>query len=241
MKDLLATAQKIHCQNYGYAEFIILSGSIIRGEGTATSDLDIVVVYESLPAAFRESYFFDGLRVEAFIHDLSTLKYFMYTVDYGDSRPVMATMIDEGIVVPQETDLSVMIQALAREHLQNGPAPASKRAIDGLRYSISNLLDDLVDSRNRYEQIATACTLYDELAKLYFASKRVWQGGAKSTVRAMHKHDPAFSNRFHDSFDLLFREGDAVLVVKIAEELLHSVGGYLFDGYRVEANPNWRL
>lgn len=43
--DLTFIASQILVEKFTGAEVVFLAGSIIRGEGTATSDLDLVVVY----------------------------------------------------------------------------------------------------------------------------------------------------------------------------------------------------
>jgi predicted nucleotidyltransferase len=240
MDKYLKLAKKIYQEKYSEAKFLILAGSIIRGEGTPTSDLDIVIIYDRLDCAFRESFTYEGIMVEVFAHDLSTLKYFMYSVDFNDRAPVMASMITEGIVVPEETTLSKELKKLAAEYLAEGPAEASADRINAMRYSVTNLIDDLKDSRNRHEQIATGCRLYQEVADLYFAVNRVWRGNAKSIVRAMTKHDAQFSNHYHQSFDLLFKDGNDARVVAISREVLDAAGGSFFDGYKLAAKPEWR-
>lgn len=241
MKKYIEIADRIYKEKYSNAEFLILAGSIIRGEGTRTSDLDIVVIYEKLDCAFRESFIYEGIMVEVFAHDLSTAKYFMYTVDFNDGAPILATMITEGIVIPNETELSDEVKRIAEEFISNGPKESNISKINSMRYSITNLIDDLRDSKNRYEQIATGCRLYEEVAELYFSANRIWNGKAKSIVRVMKKHDQKFVVRYNDSFDLLFKNGDDSMVVGISEEVLNLVGGYLFNSYRLLAKPEWRI
>ena len=50
-KELIAAAEEIRAAKYAEAEIVFLAGSLVRGEGTATSDLDLVVMYRSLPQA----------------------------------------------------------------------------------------------------------------------------------------------------------------------------------------------
>jgi hypothetical protein len=78
LKDAAAieTAQAIHGDRYSGAAVTFFGGSLARGEGTATSDFDLVVVFEKLDNARRESFSFDGWPVEAFVHDPATLRYF---------------------------------------------------------------------------------------------------------------------------------------------------------------------
>ena len=42
------TAQKIFTTRYSDAAVMFLAGSVVRGEGTKTSDLDLVVVFDHL-------------------------------------------------------------------------------------------------------------------------------------------------------------------------------------------------
>jgi len=66
---------------------LLLAGSIVRGEGTPHSDLDLVVIFDRLPNAYRESFYFGDLPVEAFVHDPETLNYFLFEVDRSSGIP----------------------------------------------------------------------------------------------------------------------------------------------------------
>ncbi|NJM54129.1 MAG: nucleotidyltransferase domain-containing protein [Blastocatellia bacterium] len=57
-ENLIYITKEILQTKYSSAEFVFLAGSIIRGEGTKYSDLDIVVIFENLPNAYRESFYF---------------------------------------------------------------------------------------------------------------------------------------------------------------------------------------
>ncbi len=50
------------------------SGSIIQGVGTKYSDLDSIVVFSTIEAAYRESFLLDDMPVDAFVHDYETLQ-----------------------------------------------------------------------------------------------------------------------------------------------------------------------
>ncbi len=56
MDELKSLIARLHNEKYPEADVIFLAGSVIRGEGTKTSDLDIVVIYSSIPNAYRDSY-----------------------------------------------------------------------------------------------------------------------------------------------------------------------------------------
>ena len=73
LKSLMSAARSIRDERYGDAAVVLAAGALMRGQGTAYSDLDLVVIYERLPVAYRESFRFQGLPVEAFVHDPETL------------------------------------------------------------------------------------------------------------------------------------------------------------------------
>jgi len=74
-KDPRDTAAEILAKKYPEARVGFLAGSVIRGKDTQTSDLDLVVIYDKLPQACRESFVFGGWPTEAFVHDPQTLRY----------------------------------------------------------------------------------------------------------------------------------------------------------------------
>jgi predicted nucleotidyltransferase len=47
----LATAQAVMTERYPDADFAFVAGSVIRGQGTAHSDIDLVVVYRRIGQA----------------------------------------------------------------------------------------------------------------------------------------------------------------------------------------------
>ena len=130
---------KIQQERYPNANVIFLAGSVIRGEGTATSDLDLVVVFQQLSAAYRESFQFEGWPVEAFVHDPETLRYFFFEVDRPTGIPSLPAMVSEGIEIPQPSQLSKELKQLANDLLAAGPPAWDKDTIDRSRYAITEL------------------------------------------------------------------------------------------------------
>jgi hypothetical protein len=47
-------------------------------------------------------------------------------------------------------------------------------------------------------------------------------------------------DRYCRSFDDLFTRGDGRGVIALAEDLLGPDGGFLFDGFRLDAPAEWR-
>ena len=69
-------ARRIWRERYAEARVLFLAGSVLRGEATPASDLDLVVVYEQLPHAYREAFVYEGWPVESFVNDPETVGHY---------------------------------------------------------------------------------------------------------------------------------------------------------------------
>jgi Nucleotidyltransferase domain len=226
---------------YKGADAIFVTGSVVRGEANAHSDLDLVILYPKVERAYRESFQHKGWPVEAFIHDADTLRYFFKNVDRNLGRATLAEMVAEGHEVPGATVATNEMKTLAKMTLQDGPPALSEEEIQDRRYHISELLDDMREPRNRQELVASATLIYNELADYYFRTRRGWTGSGKAILKRMKRTDPVFARKFGEAFDELFATGQSRRVIDLTEELLAPQGGLLFEGYRRETPIEWRL
>jgi predicted nucleotidyltransferase len=237
---IIDVANAIRSDRYRDAAAIFAAGSIIRGEGTPSSDLDLVVVYAGLPAAYRESFRFEGYPVEAFVHDPETLEYFFVEVDRPSGVPALPQMVLEGIEIPEPTAVSRALKQRAAAIIEAGPPALDTDTEQRMRYFISDLLDDLRTPRSRDELIGTGARLYEQLADYHLRRRLLWSAKGKAIPRVLRQADPALCARYGDAFAVLFSQGDPQPVIHLAEDLLREAGGLLFEGYRADAPTAWR-
>jgi predicted nucleotidyltransferase len=238
--DIVSVAKAIRSDRYRDASAVFAAGSILRGEGTAYSDLDLVVVYTKLPCAYRESFRLGGYPVEAFVHDVETVEYFFCEVDRPSGIPALAHMVLEGVEIPSPSDVSQALKERAASVIAAGP-PALDAATDQRwRYAITNLLDDLRDPRSHDELVGTGTQLYEQLAAYHLRRQGLWSAEGKAIPRVLQRADPALCTKYSQSFERLFKNSEARDVINLAEELLRDGGGLLFEGYRSDAPPTWR-
>ncbi|WP_018932420.1 hypothetical protein [Gracilibacillus lacisalsi] len=76
----------------------LLAGSVIRGEATKTTNLDIVIFDCNIQAAYRESIIDLGWNIEIFVHNLTSYKDFLAS-DCESARPSFPRMVVEGEVI----------------------------------------------------------------------------------------------------------------------------------------------
>ena len=231
-----AAAAEIFREKYAAARVIFLAGSVLRGEATPASDLDIVVVHERLPRAYREAFVHAGWPVEAFVHDAETIEVF-FEVDRRRGRPDMMSMVAEGVEVPGPSEFSAGLKRRAREVLAAGPPPWDADELTLRRYRLTDWVDDMRFPRSAEELVATGAYLYQDVAEFYFRTRGLWSAHSKTIPRRLRAADPAFAEKFLGAFDALFAEKRGDAAIALVAELLEPFGGFLFEGFRQEAKP----
>lgn len=238
--DPLATAKAALAKRYPEAELAFLAGSVVRGDATMTSDLDLVVVFERLDRAYRQSFTLDGWPIEAFVHDPQTLRYFMEEVDGPRGVPSLPAMISEGIAIPEVTALARSLKDCAKAVLESGPPPLSAEELDSRRYAITDMSEDLVEPRSPIEAWATGIQLYTLMADFALRARGEWSATGKTLPRRLSMADPELAQAFEAAFDALFEARDTGPVIALAERILQPHGGRLRDGYAAFAPADWR-
>src|ERR1700681_3039967 len=222
---LIETTERIRREQFPGAEVVLLAGSIVRGESTPYSDLDLVVLYEEIEHAYRVSFRAEDYPVEAFVHDKATLRYFMLDMDGPSGIPSLARMAVEGIEVPQPAPLSRSMKEFARSVLEAGPPPLSDEELSRARYAITDLLDDLRAPRSKAELLAPGAQLYERLADFLFRANRSWSARGKAIPGRLLEEDERLAADFDHSFAVMFSQGDAGPVLDLANRILAPHGG----------------
>ena len=212
----------------------LLAGSVIRGQATATSDLDIVIFDTTISSPYRESLTDFGWAVEAFVHNLHSYRRY-FESDCQRARPTLPNMVMEGVVLKDEGVIA-LIKKEAKELIENGPEEWSAETIQTKRYFITDALDDFKGSNARFEDIFIANTLAELASEFVLRTNRQWIGTSKWTFRALTNYDERFANQFAEAFDVFYKTGDKKQVICLIENILQPHGGRLFDGYSVGKN-----
>jgi len=233
-------AARILADRYPDADCIFLAGSVIRGQATDYSDLDIVVVYEQVERARRESFIYASWPVEVFVHDPQTLDYFFRKVDRVSGVPSLADMVANGIALPTVTAIAMQARRLAMAILEEGPPPWSDRETATSRYLITDLVDDIRDPRSHEELVAALTRLYPAVAEHFLRANGWWSAKGKSIPRRLRQADPDFAKAFDDAFRSGFEGRGADPVIGLCQRALEPSGGWLFDGHALDAPDDWR-
>ncbi len=149
-------------------------------------------------------------------------------------------MIAEGLEIPEASEFSKNVKALAQSVLDAGPLEWTEKDLQRARYMITDYCDDMKTPRSPEELTATATQLYSALADFYFRAQKLWSAKGKSIPRRLENTDPEYAQKFSASFKKLFERCDPSSVFTLAEETLKPYGGFLFENARADAPVAWR-
>lgn len=206
----------------------LLSGSVVRGQETSTSDLDIIIFDETLPTPYRSSVLFEGWPIELFVHNHSSYRDF-FKSDAARARPSLIRMVAEGIAI-RENAILVGIKEEATAILVEGPLEWTEETIRTKRYMISDLLDDFIGAQ-REEGIFIAGALAEHIHEFFCRTNKRWIGAGKWIPRALREADPEFAVNFTKAFDTYYSTEQKESIIELTDLVLQPYGGRLFDGY----------
>jgi hypothetical protein len=233
--DPVVTARAVVAHHYPDALEAWLSGSVVLGGATATSDLDITVLLDT-GSAQRGSLTYDGWPVELFVHTEATLRAFV-AKDIARRRPTMARLVSTGVPL-LDGPIGLDLQRECAEVVAAGPGALPPDELELARYALTDQLDDLAGGASAHVRDAIAIEVWRRTAELLLATSCWWQGSAKWLVREVEACDrargTAFAERLHTGLhDAL--AGDTGPLAAVAEEVLELAGGRLWAGFAQEA------
>lgn len=238
--DFLETAKRALDKHYSGAIGGFVGGSMTRGEGTSTSDIDIGVLFdETFEDVHRNSVVEDGWPIEFFVHNPQSLDYF-FDKDRLRGMCIMPTIVATGIMIPDEHPLMLRQREKAARVIEAGPPHLDDDERDLRRYWISDLVDDLEGAESAAVRNATLALLHDRLGDFHLRAAGKWSGVGKALLRCLRADDVGYAERFETAFTTAFEGKGVAPVLALVKETLAPHGGALWEGYRAAAPPDWR-
>ena len=232
-KDPVQVARDLLDIRYPLATAAFLGGSVAAGTYTANSDLDMVVIVDDLPGAFRETLEHRGWPVELFCHTIESFQDFVAR-DTEGRRPPLLHMCAEGLLMLDADGTGVRMRTEARALLDAGPPLATVTELEDRRYGTTDLLEDLIGARDEDERLFVAARLLTCVGELALVVENRWLGHGKWLLRRLRD---AKEDELVDSYRALVRGEGAERFIRVVERVLESAGGRLEAGYRRAAPP----
>lgn len=211
------------------------AGSLARGDGTRTSDIDLVIVYPQLPNAWRDSFIWNGRLCETFAHDPRSLLVF-YRQDAERGVPSLMHMVAEGVSLLDDA-IGAGLQAEARRGLSQGPRPWTPEELDRSRYTARDLLDDLSGADDPAEIRAIGASLFAHAFTHHRRANGRWSATGKHIVRTLRREEGSLGAAYLAAFDTLFGQAEPADALRIVREIYAPCGGPLAE-WRSDAPPH---
>lgn len=211
-----------------------LAGSVVRGEETESSDLDIIIIDSSIAESYRQSLTEFDWPIEVFVHNMFTYKNF-FKENIDRARPSLPQMCAEGIILRDNGHAS-RIKNEALQLLKAGPTPWKTIEIEQARYQLTDLLNDLEGSTNPIEDLFIVSKLAYLTHEFVLRVNGHWIGEGKWIIRAIKEYNEVFADRFAEVFDLYYSTREKSGVIHFVDEIITPYGGRLFEGYSSHRN-----
>ncbi|MBO0980623.1 NUDIX domain-containing protein [Microbacterium sp. SD291] len=214
---------------YPGATIAVVAGSTARGERTVTSDIDLLLIGDTL---FEDAETTSAAATHAF--DDEIFEVFAYTPsgftewaerDVSRHRPVIVHMLVEGAAVLDDGRLDGLRREW-RAVLEAGPFLTAEDSAFR-RYVITDLLDDLRDAIDPLERRAVASALFERIAELMLLSDHRWIATGKWLPRRLR----ALSASRADRLATPFLEDDYDTFADRVEAELERAGGRVQAGF----------
>jgi predicted nucleotidyltransferase len=226
-------ARQLVLELYPEARAAWLGGSVVRGDASPTSDLDITVLLDGPPAPRRKSLEYGGWPVELFVHTEKSLRYFA-DKDQLRRQPTMMRLVGESVVLVDTDGSGARLQQECLAEVAAGPEPLSVEELNQMRYGITDMLDDLVGGTDDV-RLAISSVLWQEAARLLLTGSGHWSGTGKGLLRELKAYDVAHGTDHAAKLLDGVRASDDRLVVAV-DDILAAYGGRLFSGFELAAD-----
>ncbi|WP_424931176.1 nucleotidyltransferase domain-containing protein [Amaricoccus macauensis] len=228
-------AQHILANRHPEAVAAYWAGSLARGDGTPTSDIDLVVIHARLANAWRDSFILENRLCETFVHDPHSLRVF-FAQDAERGVPSLMHMIAEGIPLI-EGAISAQLQADASLGLAAGPRAWTPDEVDRSRYTAGDLLDDLGGASDPAEIRAIGASLFSYAFNHHRRINGKWSATGKHIVRTLRQEEGTLGVDYLSAFETLFITADPVDAIQVVRDIYASCGGPLAE-WRNDAPPH---
>ncbi|MAF12345.1 hypothetical protein CMK11_18010 [Candidatus Poribacteria bacterium] len=207
---------------------IIVTGTILRGNPSATSDLDMWVLWDD-PRRQRAQKRFNGVPTEIFVNPPSRVQRY-FDEERIEGKPVTAHMVSTGFVVYDGDSVLSEIREQAARDLANGPE-VSDEGLIAQRYRAATLLEDGLDIVD--DDPAGAAMLMsaavEMLVRAQYLAAGHWLPRDKEVVARLHEVDAVLAGHVHAFYTVASAPEKASAARAIFQHAIGEVGFFEWE------------
>ena len=236
----LGTIRKLIAERYSDVRAIFWSGSASKGQATEGSDLDLLLIFDYVPNACKENFYYDGWPIDVSIHDLDTLRYRMYVGEPARGMQFISSSILDALEILPANPIGEEAKRMAEDAFNRGPEKPSRYDIDIDIERITDYMHDIKFSNNRPEQILVLLYLLESLINFYFRAQGKWSYCCKALMQKFQADTPFLANEVHEACEYFFRTGGTSGIEDVVNKIV-SPYGRKFRSFRRDCPPEHRL
>jgi hypothetical protein len=207
---------------------IIASGSIIRGEPHAGSDLDIYVVHARQQRQ-RIQKFFQGVPAEIFVNPVSAIEGY-FENEAKDGRPCTAHMFVTGFVVLDRDPIVQSLQGKAQAFLNRSSDPSTAQ-LTRLRYGAADRYEnacDIASTSSATANMILNLAIFEMLQYAFWKANR-YLPRDKDLLEATKDLDPILAGLAQDFYTTAEIEKRLELAPQIADRTIEARGFFEWE------------
>ncbi|HEY3780498.1 MAG TPA: nucleotidyltransferase domain-containing protein [Fimbriimonadaceae bacterium] len=204
----------------------MLVGSIARGETKPHSDIDLIVLEKSLRKPFRETFFGGGKQIEVFVHTFETLIHALHQ-DVLIRKACHISMCCDALVLHDEGETCRALKKIAKQLHKRGPCPLSLDEMALIRHEVVNLMEDLQDSTDSFEQFVIVDNLVERCMEYHSCIFRHWNGFGRWKIRELRAFNPIAAETLLNAVETFFAAGDSKPLLQFAKWLFAKDPQYI--------------
>jgi hypothetical protein len=201
---------------------VLLSGSWAKGEAHSDSDLDIVIIDETIERVVFEATQYEDWIIDVCVLNPSHAKTFFENSAKYRSAPIPHQIADS-VLVTGDTSLAERIRGLAIEALVQGPEPIPDGIRTEIQYSLTLLRDDIIHASEEALP-ALAAYAHVQLSKTMLDLGRHWRAERKGLRRTLLDKNRRFAKHLDDAL-VEAVQGNPNKMIRLCNEVLSTLGG----------------
>jgi predicted nucleotidyltransferase len=198
-----------------YVEGILVTGSVIRGEHSKTSDLDIFVI-NSRPERQRIQKFFNNVPAEIFVNPPNQIRAY-FADSFKTGKADTAHMFASGFIILDLNQIIFKLRNKGREIFDGHPNPGEVQ-LKQLRYHVADAYEnasDLIGIDNPSAIILMSQAVFLGLQYRFWTANK-WLPRHKDLFKDLEKLDPFLAGLGRD----FFNESSLEQRFKTAQEIM---------------------
>lgn len=222
-------AKELILREYPNCLIAVLGGSAGKGEHNEKSDLDIVVIDDTIEDLSRKTIEANGWVVELFLLTTSGYRE-LFDAGVMAGNPTLQRILAEGKILrnsPEGED----IREEAKCDLDYGPLPYTSYDIDAARYMITEYLMDLQGSDKRVERWFITQKLTILSCEFILRVNQQWTGEGKTLYRLLSEFNSSMAEDLESSLERLYLHNEEEALLNWTSKLLEPYGGLHLIGY----------